>query len=71
MWQCCFLDLQHLYRKKISACTPKTSTFPPKKLDASEADFGTGWEVGVRVVLDVPDVVAVVGAEEEKAELRF
>ena len=46
---------------------PKTKTFPPKKLDASKADFGTGWEVRVTVVLVVPDVVTVVGAEEGKA----
>lgn len=37
----------------------------------SKADFGTSWEVGVRVALVVPDVVTVVGAEEGKAELWF
>ena len=45
--------------------------FPPKKLDVSKADFGTGWEVRVTVALVVPDMVAVVGAEEWKAELWF
>ena len=55
----------------MTLCTPKTKTFPPKKLDASKADFGTGWEVGVRVGLVVPDVVTVVGAEVGKAELWF
>ena len=51
--------------------TPKMKTFPPKKLDVSKADFGIGWEVRVTVALVVPDVVAVVGAEEGKAELWF
>lgn len=53
----------------MTPCTPKTKTFLLKKLDVSKADFGTGWEVGVRVVLLVPDLVSVVGAEEGKAEL--
>ena len=55
----------------MTLCTPKTKTFPPKKLDASKADFGTGWEVSVRVVLLVPDVVSVVGAEDGTAESWF
>ena len=36
--------------KKITACTPKTRTIPPKNVAASEADFGTGCEVRVRGV---------------------
>ena len=55
----------------MTPSAPKTKTFPPKKLDASKADFGTGWEVRVRVVLLVPDMVSVVGAEEGKAESWF
>ena len=55
----------------MTPCTPKTKIFPRKKLGVSKADFGTGWEVRVRVVLLVPDVVSVVGAEEGKAESWF
>ena len=55
----------------MTSCTPKMKTFPLKKLDVSKADFGTGWEVRVKVALVVPDVVAMVGAEEGKAELWF
>ena len=55
----------------MTPCTPNMKTFPPKKLDVSKADFGTGWEVRVTVALVVPDMVAVVGAEEGKAELWF
>ena len=55
----------------MTPCTPKTKIFPRKKLGVSKADFGTGWEVSVRVVLLVPDVVSVVGAEDGTAESWF
>lgn len=41
-------------------------TIPPMKLAASKVDFRPGCEVGLKVILVVPDVVAVVVAVEEE-----
>lgn len=40
------MDLQNLYRKKTTACRPKTSTMPPMKLAASNVEDLLGAAVG-------------------------